>query len=245
MKKLKYFIKNYQSQKGITLSTLVITIIVLLILAGVVLNLTFGENGIINKAKFATDKYKQLEENEIKMLSELNMNFTSDNTNSGSSSDSLEEIEELKQKIDDLQNQINNMNINSSNVIADRGERGILGAWDSVAGVANTGYTNIAIEPLIYFNGLKIYYIDMNIRLTGVGAYSAQKNINKNIYDFKYPRVVALNGAPLTHDSKTYRDGYISSVCTISNNVLSVYGYSNNSTITQFPFTGLIIDKID
>ena len=43
--------------KGITLIALVITIIVLLILAGVAINLSLGENGIFNRAKEAKIKY--------------------------------------------------------------------------------------------------------------------------------------------------------------------------------------------
>ena len=43
--------------KGITLVALVVTIIVLLILAGVSLNLVAGSNGIINKASTAVDEY--------------------------------------------------------------------------------------------------------------------------------------------------------------------------------------------
>ena len=52
---MKKFEKN---TKGITLIALVITIIVLLILAGVVINLTLGKNGILNKAKEAREKYE-------------------------------------------------------------------------------------------------------------------------------------------------------------------------------------------
>ncbi len=44
-------IKVKETNKGITLIALIITIIVLLILAGVVLNLTIGERGIFNTAK--------------------------------------------------------------------------------------------------------------------------------------------------------------------------------------------------
>ena len=44
-------------QKGITLIALVITILVLIILAGVTINLTIGENGIFSKAKYAKEKY--------------------------------------------------------------------------------------------------------------------------------------------------------------------------------------------
>ena len=40
-----------KSNKAITLVALIITIIVLLILAGVTLNMVLGENGLINKAQ--------------------------------------------------------------------------------------------------------------------------------------------------------------------------------------------------
>ena len=51
--------KNIKENKGITLVALVITIIVLLILAGIALSLVIGENGLIAKSKQGTDKYKE------------------------------------------------------------------------------------------------------------------------------------------------------------------------------------------
>jgi len=46
-----------KKNNGITLIALVITIVVLIILAGVVISLSLGENGIFNKAKYATEEY--------------------------------------------------------------------------------------------------------------------------------------------------------------------------------------------
>ena len=46
-------LKKYKSENGITLIALVVTIIVLIILAGVSINLVLGDNGIITKAKEA------------------------------------------------------------------------------------------------------------------------------------------------------------------------------------------------
>jgi len=43
--------------RGITLIALVITIVVLIILAGVAISLSIGENGIFKKAEFATEEY--------------------------------------------------------------------------------------------------------------------------------------------------------------------------------------------
>ena len=53
--------KNMKTKemKGITLIALVITIVVLLILAGVSINLLLGDNGIITKAKEAQDSYSK------------------------------------------------------------------------------------------------------------------------------------------------------------------------------------------
>ena len=50
--------KIFENQKGITLVALVITIIVLLILAGVTMNLTLGERGIFGTAVSAAEKSK-------------------------------------------------------------------------------------------------------------------------------------------------------------------------------------------
>ncbi len=60
-----------QEPAAITLVALVITVIILIILAGVSLNLALGENGIFTKSKQAVDKYKdsaQKEQNEMDNL---------------------------------------------------------------------------------------------------------------------------------------------------------------------------------
>ena len=46
-------IANIKNKNGITLIALIVTIILMLILAGVVISLTIGENGLINTAKYA------------------------------------------------------------------------------------------------------------------------------------------------------------------------------------------------
>lgn len=49
------------NEKGITLIALIITIILMLILAGVVISLTIGENGLIDKTKYAVEETKKAE----------------------------------------------------------------------------------------------------------------------------------------------------------------------------------------
>ena len=54
-----------KNQRGITLVALVVTIVVLLILAGVSINLVLGNNGIIIKAKKAEEKTAEAQEKEM------------------------------------------------------------------------------------------------------------------------------------------------------------------------------------
>ena len=59
-----------RSDRAITLIALIVTIIVLLILAGVTINLAVNNQGIFNKAKTATSAYKNASENEQTGLDE-------------------------------------------------------------------------------------------------------------------------------------------------------------------------------
>ena len=67
---MKKEIKNKQ-EKGITLIALVVTIVVLLILAGVSLSLVIGNDGIMKRAKEAKNQYAEEQTNVEKQLNEL------------------------------------------------------------------------------------------------------------------------------------------------------------------------------
>ena len=60
-----------KNKKGITLVALVVTIVVLLILAGVSINLVLGNNGIIAKAKDAETKSAEASQNDLKGINGL------------------------------------------------------------------------------------------------------------------------------------------------------------------------------
>ena len=60
-----------KKNKGITLVALVVTIVVLLILAGVSINLVLGNNGIIAKAKEAETKSAEASQNDLKGMNAL------------------------------------------------------------------------------------------------------------------------------------------------------------------------------
>ncbi len=60
-----------KQEKGITLIALVVTIVVLLILAGVSISLVLNNNGVISKAKDAKNQYAEAQTNEEKQLNEV------------------------------------------------------------------------------------------------------------------------------------------------------------------------------
>ena len=63
--------KNKKYEGGITLVALVVTIVILLILAGVSLNLVIGNEGILKRSKEAADKYGKQAENEQQVLNNV------------------------------------------------------------------------------------------------------------------------------------------------------------------------------
>ena len=73
-----------KNNKGITLVALVVTIVVLLILAGVSINLVLGDNGIITKAKEAETKSAEASENDLKGMNSLIEQMESTLNGSGS-----------------------------------------------------------------------------------------------------------------------------------------------------------------
>lgn len=64
--------KNYRKKEGITLIALVITIVVLLILAGVSINAVFSDNGIIKRASSTQDKMNEATKKDVGSLDTLN-----------------------------------------------------------------------------------------------------------------------------------------------------------------------------
>ena len=64
--------RNCKNKNGVTLIALVVTIVVLLILAGVSVNALFGNSGIIQKAKDAQNKMDQAMQNDLDAINELN-----------------------------------------------------------------------------------------------------------------------------------------------------------------------------
>ena len=126
-----YIYNNYLSkqefkERGVTIMSLVITIIVLLILAGITIKLALDDNGIIKQSKLASEEYQnkalqeQLALNQAEQEIEKASNGLSSSSSSGggnqstggnstgggSGSGSSENTDELKRQIDQLQAQV-------------------------------------------------------------------------------------------------------------------------------------------
>ena len=65
-----YQMKRNVNNNGITLIALVVTIIVLLILAGVSINMLTGQNGILNRAAEAKEKTETASKDEQRKLAQ-------------------------------------------------------------------------------------------------------------------------------------------------------------------------------
>ena len=89
-----------RNKRGITLIALIITIVVLLILAGVVINLTMGDNGIIGKVQTAVGKYENAQEKENSALAGYENEI---NSYINENRDYETEINLLKTKISELE----------------------------------------------------------------------------------------------------------------------------------------------
>jgi len=94
---------NLKNKRGITLIALVITIIVLLILAGIAISVLTGENGLFARAKTSTVKYN--EESAKEKANMLMSEFVIDNTTQGIT---LEEFLNEKKKAGDIYDVIDN-----------------------------------------------------------------------------------------------------------------------------------------
>ena len=89
-----------KNNKGITLVALVVTIIVLIILAGVSINLILGDNGIITIARKAKENTELARVEEETQLNELYTQLESSNTGSGGTNyDAIAKLTEFKTAI--------------------------------------------------------------------------------------------------------------------------------------------------
>lgn len=103
-----------KKQTGITIVALVVTIIILLILAGIVISLSIGKNGIIERAKFVGEKYQNAANNEQKELNSITKYFGSKDflEDIGTNENEQNNIKELTPIITDIKSHGFTINVN-------------------------------------------------------------------------------------------------------------------------------------
>lgn len=98
-------LKRPTSNSAITLIALIITIIALLILAGVTLNMMMGENGIINRAQLAKEKTDKAQEDEKIKIKDLEDELNNYNTRGNEKIEDYTDDLIYKLNLNNLQNQ--------------------------------------------------------------------------------------------------------------------------------------------
>ena len=149
-------------ERGVTIMSLVITIIVLLILAGITIKLALDDNGIIKQSRLASEEYqnKALQEqfalNQIsKEIENASNNVGSGNqsssggsTSGGTTSGSSENVDKLKKQIDELQAQVSALEANQATGNATASQVLAGATFSTSEGVGLTGImVNRKIKP--------------------------------------------------------------------------------------------------
>ncbi len=93
--------KLLKNNKGVTLIALVVTIVILIILAGVSMSMVLGDNGIFIQAKTAANKMASAEANTQEAMKEL-QNEIEQNINSPTAPELKEEIPNAPKKIEGM-----------------------------------------------------------------------------------------------------------------------------------------------
>ena len=228
----KFRINNIKKQElkeqGVTMLSLVVTIVVLLILSGITIKFALNDNGVIKQSKLASEKYKNSTIQEQIALNDAINIMRSSSSSSGSSSESDsddgdENTEELVKQIEDLQNQIKELNDQINNLktkqatgnatvsqvlsgatfstSAGIGLTGTMknnGAWTA----NTTGSGNITI-PAGYHNGQGY--------VSGAGAYNkgvSDADARVNTSSASYNKGVSDADARVNTSSASYKSGY-------------------------------------
>lgn len=179
-----------KKEKGITLIALVVTIVVLLILAGISLNLVLGNNGIISKAKEAVKKTEeaQLKESlEMEMLESYIDSNSSDDIISMIDANKLKKmgvvgIKKISYQFDDQGRGMLNDNNIKQNIKAERSTK--------IASLNNiTGETKLA--ELVRPNKVTILAV-----VEKDGKYYDAEIVSKNENDYSFENIQQTGRLP-------------------------------------------------
>ena len=148
--------KRIKNNKGVTLVALVVTIIVLIILAGISINLILGDNGIITIAKKAKENIELAKIEEETELNELYTQLETGGSSSGNLPyDSIAKLTEFKTAIANAIDEIGGIKPDitaETSVFADN----IKGIVKEVTKDATATADNISEGKTAWVNGVKV-----------------------------------------------------------------------------------------
>ena len=222
--------KKLKEENAITLVALVITIVVLLILAGVSINLVLGENGLITKAKEASEKTKNMDTKEKIELSVASAKMKSAD---------FENItkENLQETLtDEMPNKTISIveDEDAWLVTVDNTEK----YWVSKNGKVTDGsylYNNVVVGDYVEYNagtGFKYTTLKENNGYENK-TFSSNNSIkwkvltkkNGNVYLISDDLIKADDATDLIFSGKT---GYLKGINEL-NNICSIYGHGNGA----------------
>ena len=250
-----------KNEKGVTLVALVVTIIVLIILAGISINLVLGDNGIITIAKKAKENTELARVEEETELNELYTQLESSGTSSGGTNyDAIAKLTEFKKAIATAINEAGGLkteNTAETNIFVNN----IKGIVKEVTKDATATANDIAKGKTAWVNGECITGLGVNSNIPASGtllwtnpspstAFASQTITIENSDNYRYIQVDSIGGStvPLTSFSTQiyknntsnalssyYTDGYISTrLMKISgNNITFNTGFIGQSNKTS------------
>ena len=166
-------------ENGITLIALVITIIVLLILAGISISLVAGDNGILNKSDKAKTKTEQ-----AAILEELRIKI-------------------YDKKTEDIENKSTNISyIKTAGYVADEFEEDNETCYvinpNRLNPVPSTGKGTVAKGDIYYLKTGDLYYLDSQKNATNLGGIYREtisnEEIPEDIFEYEDPEETILIG---------------------------------------------------
>ena len=255
----KFRINNIKKQElkeqGVTMLSLVVTIVILLILSGITIKFALNDNGVIKQSKLASEKYKNSTIQEQAALNEVAKQMSTVSSSSGTSgesgeSGSSENTNELKQQIETLQDQVDKLNNQiddlktkqaTGNATPDQVLSGATFSTSEEIGLAGTMVNHSAITNAVSIgsDGNKIYLRTtkgayLTNSSTGYPEISAAISDINNITGYKFTQAqYDSNG------SNNYNSGYSNGYATGKNSVESkVLSGSKTNLSTSGTFSG-------
>ena len=218
-----------KKEKGITLVSLVVTIIILIILAGVSINLTLGKNGIITIAKQAKENTELAKIEEETGLNELYMQIEAEGGTTGDISyDAIAKLTEFKTAIADYIEEAGGVKPEETADAATFRES-IKGIVKEATKDATATADNITQGKTAYVNGIQI---------TGNGndINSSKQEVCNKVYNALKENEVSPSSSSLEDiltAISTIKNGSGSGVVTVSGTATAVINMNTGRTYCQ------------